>query len=248
MGDASPKGVSTEICENMLRRFRGFRRAFQVEYRKASGPPFPKAGAFPSALIDVLAGYEYLVKDLGFRPENILLTGESSGANLALGLIRALRDHPSLGLRLPAALIIASPAVDWGRSGFGPHSSLMTCWYTDYIHAVVGPYPIMAVLGSLPAIEASTNPYISPASLRLAKPEGMFKDFPQTYIVVGDAEMLLDETRVIRDRMIADIGKEKVTYREVIDGVHPSTSAQGHPQELDETFSLMAKWVAEVFD
>lgn len=248
MGNASPKGISALICAAMLRNFHGFHRAFQIEHRKARGPPLPQENAFPSAIIDVLAGYEYLVKDLGFKPENILLTGESSGANLSLALIRAIRDHPSLGLRPPAAMILTSPAVDWGRSGFGPHSSLITRWETDYIHPVMGLYVITSVLGSLPAIEASTNPWISPASLRLDKPEGMFRDFPQSYLVVGDAEMLVDETRVLRDRLIADIGQDKVTYREIIDGVHASTSAQGHPEELEETFRLMAKWVAEVID
>lgn len=248
MGTASPSGTSAEICANFLRHFRGFHRVFQIEHRKARGPPLPKQNAFPTAIIDVLAGYDYLVKDLGFKPKNILLAGESSGANLALGLVRAVRDHPSLGLRPPAALLLTSPAIDWGRSGFGPHSSLVTRWNTDYIHALLGTFPITWILGSLPPIEASMNPYISPASLRLPNAEGMFKDFPRTYLTVGDAEMLVDETRVLRDRLSTDIGEKQVTYREVIDGVHPVTAAQGHPEQQQETYRSMAKWVAEVFD
>lgn len=232
----------------MLTHFRGFRRCFQVEHRKARGDPFKQQNAFPAALIDILAGYDYLVKDLGFKPENILISGGSSGSNLALGILRAIRDHPSLNLRVPGGLLILSPATDWGRSGFGPHSSLLSAWETDYIHNVMGPYVVLTYLGNLPASEASTNPYVSPASLRLANPEDMFKDFPPIYIVVGDGEMLLDETRVLRDRMITDIGADKVAYREIVNGVHSSNMAVGHPEELEETYRYIGKWVTEVFD
>ncbi|KAI0340675.1 alpha/beta-hydrolase [Trametopsis cervina] len=248
MSNGSPKGVAQVLCKDFLKHFHCFERVFLIDHRRAQGPPLEPKNAFPSAVIDAISGYDYLVKDLGFKPENILVTGDSAGASLAIQLVRALRDHPSLNMGIPGGVMPISPYVDAGKSNFGPHSSLLTNWDSDLVHFILGIYPVQAYLGSLPMSEASTNPWIAPVSLRLSTPYGHFKDFPPTYLIVGDAEMFLDENRLLRDRIIQDTDASRVTYREVIDGTHPSTMAMGHPAELEETLRLMAIWVSEVFD
>jgi acetyl esterase/lipase len=69
------------------------RRVFSVEYRLAIGPPGQPPAPFPAALIDALAGYDYLVNTVGFAPEDVVVDGDSAGGNLALALVRYLVEE-----------------------------------------------------------------------------------------------------------------------------------------------------------
>jgi hypothetical protein len=64
---------------------------------------------------------------------------------------------------------------------------------------------------------AKTNRYISPAS-QFIKTD--FKDFPKTFISCGDAELLFDQIKSLRDLMVRDVG-EDLTYIETPDAVSP---------------------------
>ena len=77
------------------------------EYRLAPGYPFP------AALDDSVAVYKTLLNK-GFKPENILISGESAGGGLALSLLLALKD---LNIILPAAAVAISPWTDLSCSG-----------------------------------------------------------------------------------------------------------------------------------
>lgn len=69
---------------------------------------------FPAAAEDVLAVYQGLLAD-GWRPDRILLAGDSAGGGLALGLAMTIRDS---GLPVPAAIGLICPWLDLaGRSG-----------------------------------------------------------------------------------------------------------------------------------
>ncbi len=78
------------------------RSAFVLDYRL--GPEH----RFPAAHDDTLAGYRWLL-DLGHRPENIVVAGDSAGGHLALTLCGQLRTHR---LPQPAAVVALSPLVD----------------------------------------------------------------------------------------------------------------------------------------
>ena len=77
-------------------------RVLAIEYRLAPQQPFP------AALCDALATYLYLTNppsDSGFnpyKPEQIVICGESAGGGLSISLGLALRD---LGLPLPAGIV-----------------------------------------------------------------------------------------------------------------------------------------------
>ncbi|KAJ1032457.1 hypothetical protein NDA16_000481 [Ustilago loliicola] len=60
-------------------------RSFSLDYRLCV-PGRPRAGSYPAALLDALSGYLYLVRELGFKEENIIIAGDSAGGNLALAL------------------------------------------------------------------------------------------------------------------------------------------------------------------
>ena len=78
-------------------------RAFAPNYRLA--PQYP----FPCAVLDVLAAYVYLLDTCHLPAAEILVSGDSAGGALILGLLCLLRD---VGLPLPAGAMLISPWVD----------------------------------------------------------------------------------------------------------------------------------------
>ncbi|KAK8070427.1 hypothetical protein PG997_010630 [Apiospora hydei] len=74
---------------SMLLRHAGVRRVYSVQYRLACRPD---SVPFPGALQDVLTSYLYLVRELGIPAENVVVSGDSAGGNLVIGLLRYLAD------------------------------------------------------------------------------------------------------------------------------------------------------------
>ncbi len=77
------------------------------EYRLAPENPFP------AALDDSVAVYSWLLKS-GYKPENILVAGESAGGGLCLALLLALKAQ---NIALPVAAVSISPWTDLTCSG-----------------------------------------------------------------------------------------------------------------------------------
>ena len=80
----------------------GMSRALAVDYRLAPEHPFP------AALEDCLTAYRWLLTR-GTSPQNIVIVGDSAGANLTLSTLMSLRDA---GDELPAAAVCISPMTD----------------------------------------------------------------------------------------------------------------------------------------
>jgi len=72
------------------------------EYRLAPENPFP------AALDDSVKVYQWLLKS-GFKPQNILIAGESAGGGLCLAILLALKER---NIPLPIAAIAISPWTD----------------------------------------------------------------------------------------------------------------------------------------
>ena len=68
MGSPHPKGSAGYISNSLLKHCPDLNRVFACGYRLSSSAPFPAANPFPAGLIDVLSGYNYLIKKLGFKP------------------------------------------------------------------------------------------------------------------------------------------------------------------------------------
>ena len=75
---------------------------YALDYRLAPEHPFP------AALDDAVAAYRALL-ELGYRPGDISIAGDSAGGGLTLATALKLRDE---GLPQPASLITLSPWVD----------------------------------------------------------------------------------------------------------------------------------------
>ncbi|KAJ7178440.1 endoplasmic reticulum protein [Mycena crocata] len=243
---AHPTDPTAAIARGLLERVDSVHRTFTIEYRLSSAKPFPVANPFPSALLDALTGYNYLVNTLHISPSDIIVEGDSAGGNLALALTRYLVEYPNASLTPPGALLLLSPWCDLSTSHAHPKSSLVTCLKSDYIEIPTGgyPYPIAAFVGPFGLGAAELNPYISPASAHISNIS--FAGFPTTFISAGGAEILLDSIRTLHHKMSKDMGDAKVRYLEATDAVHDFLvfDMGWHEPERGDTLTAIAEWVA----
>ena len=250
---AHPTDPISVIPRDLLKHAESVHRTFSIEYRISSitTPPNPaQSNPFPAALLDALAGYNYLVNDIGFSPSDIIFSGDSAGGNLAHALARYLveyNDTPDMPAP-PSALILLSPWTDLGMSHDKPGSSRYKFVDSDYIDSVMGDSDLdytSAFLGPLGMDGAAHNRYISPASLHISTAVD-FTGFPKTFIVAGGAEVLLDQIRTFKERMVKDLGEESVKYYEAPDGFHDYLVFTWHEPERTDTFKELAKWIKTI--
>lgn len=69
---------------------------FLIKYQLSVGQPLWPSNLFPAALIDVLAGYNYLVDIVSFNSMDVIIVGDSAG-NLALVLVQYLIECQKAG-------------------------------------------------------------------------------------------------------------------------------------------------------
>ncbi|KDN44922.1 alpha/beta-hydrolase [Tilletiaria anomala UBC 951] len=199
-------------------------RSFSIDYRLCV-PGRPALGSWPAPLLDTLAGYLYLVRELRFDPDNIILVGDSAGGNLCLALCRYLRDEHIE--RVPGKVLLLSPWADISRSHGGPldapmrDASAHRNAHSDIISSEVAfrNTAVSALLGHLPAREAYRNPYISSVSLHLslehggAGPHFGFEHFPDKVLVTtGTAEISYDQHITLAHRLAAGTRRGRPVY------------------------------------
>lgn len=148
-----------------------------ADYRLAPENPFP------AAVEDVKAVYKHLRKDR-YRPEQIILGGDSSGGGLAISSLIALRDEAE---DLPACMFLISAVVDLLFSG----ESMKT-------RADIDPFT------SIEALKYCAALYAQGADLRAPPISPLYADLsglPPTLIQVGDHEILLSDSTRLADKM-----------------------------------------------
>ncbi|KAF9245397.1 alpha beta-hydrolase [Melanogaster broomeanus] len=248
---AHPKDPTANIARGVLKYCPGITRTFAIEYRLSTAKPYKPSNPFPAALLDAVAGYNYLVDTLGFHPADIIIQGDSAGGNLALALIRYLRDyqdyHPDLYLPpLPGGLLLLSPWADLSASHEGPNTSISNHYSADYTGsrgATRVSYSKRAFLGPFGLGFAERNVYVSPASLN-ACITAHFGGFPRTLVCSGGAEPMLDSIRSLWWKMERDMGEGEgpgqVAYYEAKDSLHDHLLFPWHEPEVGETLQRIA--------
>lgn len=150
-------------------------KVFCAAYRLA--PEFP----FPAALEDALCAYRYLLKS-GYDPAHIILAGESAGGGLCYALCLKLREQ---GRSLPAGILALSPWTDLTLSG------------ESFIHNKEAD-PSLSKERLLQYAAHYTdhpeNPLVSPLLADLS-------DMPPSLIFVGGDEILLDDARLLHEKL-----------------------------------------------
>lgn len=144
-------------------------RALSINYRLAPEHPFPQG------LEDCIASYEWLLEQ-GYSASKIVVVGDSSGANLALAMLLALKDKH---LPLPAGAVAISPATDLALTG----ETIRTHARRDPILSTIrSPQLIIDYITD----HDPRDPLISPLY-------GDLRGLPPLLIHVGDRESLLDD-------------------------------------------------------
>ena len=240
---AHPQDPTAVLTRSLVELDQSAPRAFSLEYRLSSKHPLPEQFPFPAALLDAISGYHYLVEGIGYEPSDIILAGDSAGGNLALALCRYLVEHKGMGFPAPPGnLLLLSPLADLGGSHNWPGSSHLT-FDKDFIDFKSTLYPTAAFLGPFGLGFGMLNRYVSPASLHPSA-QAHFLGFPRTFITAGAVERLLDQIRTLKNKMLADMGEEKVTYFEAPDAVHDYLIFSWHPH-TPPTLAAIAAWLSE---
>ena len=177
----------------------GYVGAFKTNYRRMAGlyaevgngamvltPDYRVAPEhpFPAALYDALTCLDWL-KAQGIPESRVILGGDSAGGGLAMAVISYLIDRDR---EIPAGLVAMSPWTDLTASG----ESYETNYEKDPVFGNSGDALIFE--NPYPGKMNPRHPYISPAF-------GDFAGFPPTLLQVGTYEMLLDDSRVVAEKM-----------------------------------------------
>ncbi|MFW1857334.1 alpha/beta hydrolase [Acinetobacter defluvii] len=164
-------------------------QVLHVDYPLAPEHPYPEAS---DAIYDI---YQMLI-DQGVQPKDIIVSGDSCGANLALALaLKLKKEDPK---RMPSGLILMSPFLDLTLTS----ESLR---YNQKHDALL----------SVEALEAGINYYV-PKGVNAAMPEisPIFDDLeglPPTLVQVGSKEILMDDA--IRFEKKAKKADVEVSYK-----------------------------------
>ncbi|MDM1757633.1 MULTISPECIES: alpha/beta hydrolase [Acinetobacter] len=164
-------------------------QVLHVDYPLAPDHPYPEAS---DAIYDI---YQMLM-DQGVQAKDIIVSGDSCGANLALALaLKLKKDDPE---HLPSGLILMSPFLDLTLTS----ESLR---YNQKHDALL----------SVEALETGISYYV-PQGIDASIPEispifGDFKGLPPTLVQVGSKEILMDDA--IRFEKKAKKADVDVTYK-----------------------------------
>lgn len=214
-------------------------RVFCVNYHKS----LSDATAFPCSLLDTLAGIQYLVEEKSFETKNIMLCGDSAGANACLALARCLGEMEDLGSKRFGQVGSLCLQSVWGDlTSSSP--SIKTNRYNDYVIDPETSY----IPSHTRHFPNRTDPYFSPA----LAPSGSFSHLARhrvkVYVSAGSAEKFYDETLTL----YAGMKRDKVNVRlRVFEGaVHSDFIFLDRPDipGLGWSWEIMKKDIAEFWE
>ncbi len=149
------------------------------DYRLAPEHPYP------AAIEDAMKVWDYLML-LGYGARDVIVAGDSAGGNLVLALVNCLKEK---GRFLPRGLVLMSPWTDLTCSG-KTHESKAD------IDPVLDAEYLNKARFAYAGEHDMTDPKISPIF-------GDFKDYPPTYIQVGDNEILYSDATRLHRKMVS---------------------------------------------
>ncbi|AEO58562.1 hypothetical protein MYCTH_2063555 [Thermothelomyces thermophilus ATCC 42464] len=186
-----------------LIRHMGCTHVCAPQYRLASSGS--GNGRFPAPVQDALTAYLFLVRERGIPGRQIVVSGDSAGGTIALGLVRYIAEHgAALGIPRPGAVALWSPWVDVAAAL--QHDMRASPNYrTDYLNNEFGRWGAAAVSG-YGAVDPS-GPYLAPLHhpFRLGEEEEEEARPPPMFIHGGDREVLWDDIELLA-RRYADAG------------------------------------------
>lgn len=155
-------------------------RILMVDYRLAPDHPFP------AALDDCVTAYRWLLNE-EVLAQNVVVAGDSAGANLSITMLLKLRDSGGL---LPAAVACLSPVTDLSNE------DKLSKGFKD---PLIPPKAAKLYTQSYVGHNDARDPLISPVF-------GNLRGLPPLLVHVGEDEILLDDAkRITRLAQSADV-------------------------------------------
>lgn len=192
---------------------------------------------YPVQLNEALDLWDELTDRRGYRPENIVIGGDSSGGNLALAMMLKIRDA---GRKMPAGAFLLSPWTDMTMSGesyirnypkdveIGERKAALT----EEKRKKLMDSDLYSFIGTADR----KSPYVSPCF-------GSYEGFPSMFFAVGEDEMLLDDTLEVVEKL--KNAKVSVICERKPDMFHTYVLYKNLMPESRESFSKMKSFVQE---
>lgn len=171
-------------------------KTFCAAYRLAPENPFP------AAVEDAVEAYRHLIRS-GYEGKNIYVVGESAGGGLCFSLCLMLKEYE---MELPAKIVALSPWTDLTFSG-GSHK-----YNADKDPSLSG--DLLKYYAEAYAPDDPKNILASPIFAEL---EGM----PPSLIFVGSREILLDDSKILAEKLTASGSKCSLVVEEGLWHVYP---------------------------
>ncbi|KAL0576036.1 hypothetical protein V5O48_005943 [Marasmius crinis-equi] len=191
MGNGTEKFGELDIARKLLKKNPSIKRVLSVEYRLVGDD------CHPAQLLDGLAAYAHLVKDLKIDPSRIIIIGACSGGHLVMMLSRYLYEEKVLPL--PGGLMLFSPVLDMisdfeiaqGLAPPRPNTGVdwLVTSHCANVRFLGHHHPDLL---KLPAITSNRAP------------PGSYTGYPPTFISIGDVDILREEIEQLVEIMQKD--------------------------------------------
>ncbi|KAI0394664.1 Alpha/Beta hydrolase protein [Xylariaceae sp. FL0594] len=225
-----------ETVSAAMKKYLNVDRTFFAQYRLSESDET----RFPAALQDVLTFYNYILS-LGYRPENVVLSGDSAAGNLVIGLLRHLernRSNKQCQLPLPGSVMLWSPWVHVTTRAGADYKKCRD-WQTDCLIPEILQWGAEAYY---PSLKSTTDEeevaYISP----LHRP---FKTSVPVFVHAGATEALHDSIAEFA-REMADVQGNRVRLHETGLTTHNLIMAyrgQGLDRQVERALADFAEFV-----
>lgn len=181
-----------------------------VDYRMMPRNPISHA------VEDGVDAYRFLL-DSGYRPDQIVLGGDSAGGYLAFMVALAL---PTVGLPAPAGIFTMSPLTDMDPTGKLTHENASKCSVFP-ANAVPALTALADRVDARIVVEGERGPRVSPV-------DGDLAGLPPVLIQVGSTEMVYADAELMSQRLSdAGVDSELQVYE---NQVHVFQSADFVPE------------------
>jgi acetyl esterase/lipase len=138
---------------------------------------------YPTGIDDCEWGWNYLINEKGYKPENIIVSGESAGGTYTMALAVRLK---SKGLPMPRNLVVLSGYLD-----FALESPSYTLNFGVDPTFNIDMHPTIEFYTPLGKVK---EPEVSPV---YADVEG----FPPTFFAADDTEIFFSDSLIVADKM-----------------------------------------------